>query len=308
MNDADLFNRFALVSSVASGAVTAGLGLLLFAPKSWVGRAAAAAAAVAVTSGLTALLAADVLGWVAGGSAVMAVVCVLASTAAVRQLVGRCARPRVIGGAALLAAFGVWGYEAWRFDAGTESLTDQTLSMAQMTSPTTKPVATAATDRGGVVDLNAPVAALSDRELASIEVSDPMTRHASHVIRRGKATDESNCHGWVFTGGRYNVGGRFVDTILTDNGYTGVADPAAGDLCVYRGTDGEVAHTSVVRAVLSDGTVLVEGKWGRLGVYLHDANESCYGTAFGYYHTARVGHLLTGIDGGSTVETASEHP
>ncbi len=312
MTDADLFNRFVLASSVAAGAGTAGLGLLLFAPKRWFGRAAVATAAVAVTSGLTALLAADVFAWVAGGTAVVAVLSVLAGTTGVRQVVGRCARllarPRVLGGAALLAAFGTWGYEAWRFDADNETLLDETLASVQMTPPATKPVATAVTDRGAVIDLTAPVGPLSERELASLELSDPMTQHAGHVIRRGKATDESNCHGWVFTGGRYNVGGRFVNTILAENGYAGVADPAAGDLCVYRSGDNEVMHTAVVRAVLSDGTVLVEGKWGRLGVYLHVVDESCYGTEFGYYHSARSGHLLAGVESGSAVEAAASHP
>jgi hypothetical protein len=112
----------------------------------------------------------------------------------------------------------------------------------------------------------------------------------------------------VFTGGRFHVSGRQVDSILTDNGYARVTDPAAGDVCVYRNPDGGVSHTAVVRASLPDGTVLVESKWGRMGVYMHDADESCYGADFAYFRTARGTHLLHGLDEGSTVEAASERP
>ncbi len=312
MNDTDLFHRFALVSSVTAGGVVAGVGLLLFAPRTWVGRTAVAAVAVAVMSGLTVLLAADFLGWVAGGGAALAAVAMLACTPAVRRFVGRCVRPlgrpRVIGVAALLAAFGVWGYEAWQFDAANEAELDRTLGPVDV-SPSTRTVAQGHTDRGTSIDLAAAHDPLSVGELIDISRrTTSITQHAGQMIHRGTPSDQSNCHGWVFTGGRFHISGRQVDTILSDNGYARVADPAVGDVCVYRTPDGVVAHTAVVRASLPDGTVLVEGKWGRMGVYLHAAGKSCYGTEFTYLRTARGTHLLNGLDEVSTAEAASEHP
>ena len=62
---------------------------------------------------------------------------------------------------------------------------------------------------------------------------------------------------------------------------------------MYRDESGQVSHTALVRAVCEDGTVLVEGKWGWMGVYLHPVQSSCYGQKFDYYRTARGSHVLT---------------
>jgi hypothetical protein len=99
----------------------------------------------------------------------------------------------------------------------------------------------------------------------------------------------------VYTGGRYGVSGADVDSILADNGYRGVADPRPGDLVVYRQA-GAVAHSAVVRYVSPGLPVLVEGKWGAAGVYLHAAGESVYGTEFTYYRADRPTHVLGGLD------------
>jgi hypothetical protein len=115
------------------------------------------------------------------------------------------------------------------------------------------------------------------------------------AIRSQPADDRSNCHGWVFTGGRYWVSETDVEIILAENGYRAVPDPRPGDLAVYR-VDGVVTHTAVVRYVAPGMPVLVEGKWGRGAVFLHAAGESGYGTDFTYYRADRAGHLLAGAD------------
>jgi hypothetical protein len=315
VNDADLFHRFVLATSVAAGAGTAGIGLLVFAPKGWVGRAMLAAAAVVVMSGMLALLAADFLPLVAGCGAAVAAVGVLVGSPAVRRAMGACVRPlgrpRVLGGAAVLAAFGVWGFEAWQFDTSTERQMDEGLAGLTYSSPVdTHLAATALSDRGNRIDLHSPTEPLSAGELAELEKTAPaITNYSGKVIRRGSPNDDSNCHGWVFTGGRFNLGGRFVDTILSDNGYKAVSAPAAGDLCVYRGSRGEVTHTGVVRGVLDDGMVLIESKWGRMGVYLHPAGETCYGGKYAYHRTSRGGHLLSGMESVSDATHATaDHP
>ena len=110
------------------------------------------------------------------------------------------------------------------------------------------------------------------------------------LIRTASPDPASNCHGWVFTGGRYWVNGNSVDQILVDNGYSEVTDPHAGDLIIYRGTAGEVAHTAVVRA--TGDLVLVEGKWSCLGCYMHMPEQYPYRYGWTFYRSTRQGHVL----------------
>ncbi len=300
MDYADIFNRFILVTAITSGASVAGVGLLAFAPKTWVGRTILAAAAVLVAVGLSAVCAPQYAGWLAGGGSLVAAGGVLASTAAVRRAVARCAaplcRPRVAGLAALAAAAGLWGFESLGYDSRNEQMMNSALTGADSTPPTAAPVATARTDRGTAIDLFAAANPLDTAAMSEMEAQSPTLNNLSgRYLRRKPGGDESNCHGWVFTGGRYLLLGHFIDVILSDNGYATVTDPAAGDVCVYRDPLGQVTHTGLVRAVLDDGTVLVESKWGRLGVFLHGVGESCYGTRFTYHRTARGGHQLGGL-------------
>jgi hypothetical protein len=219
-------------------------------------------------------------------------------------------RPRVFGGVvAVMAASGLLT-AGWLHDRALQHESDDTLTDATAVPPITAPAGIVVqTDCGTKITVAVPVAPLSPAD------ANEQEKHAAAVnnltgkwIRRGPADDTSNCHGWVFAGGRYNLGGRFVDTILADNGYTEVSDPAVGDVCVYRGAVGEVSHTGLVRAVLADGTVLVESKWGRLGVYLHAAGESCYGTAFTFHHSDRGGHTLVGLGGSADKAASSPTP
>jgi hypothetical protein len=111
-----------------------------------------------------------------------------------------------------------------------------------------------------------------------------------------RTDDACNCHGWVFTGGRYWVGADAVELILTENGYAVVAAPAVGDLVVYRDDAGRVIHTACV-VELAGGAVRVEGKGGWFGVSAHDVTESPYGRRFTYHRSPRSGHLLRGLTG-----------
>lgn len=120
--------------------------------------------------------------------------------------------------------------------------------------------------------------------------------HRDALVRRSAADEGTNCHGWVFAAGRFWVGGAHVPTILAENGYTEASDPRPGDVVVYR-EGGTVTHTAVVRYVTPGQPVLVEGKWGWLGVYLHPVERSAYGADFTYYRSPRPGHTLAGLDG-----------
>jgi hypothetical protein len=156
----------------------------------------------------------------------------------------------------------------------------------------------AGTDAGRPVTLWEPLTVRPGPATAAAErrALDPPT-NIGRMIRTGPADDTSNCHGWVFTGGRYWLTPEGVEAILADNGYRPVSDPHAGDLAIYRSA-GSIAHTAVVRSV-AGGLVLLEGKWGWMGVFLHAPQNSPYGQEYAYYRSARDGHLLAGLGGPS---------
>jgi len=155
------------------------------------------------------------------------------------------------------------------------------------------------TDAGRSVTLWQPVSSRPARETAAAELRalDP-TGQLGRMIRTGPADDTSNCHGWVFTGGRYWLAPEGVDAILADNGYRSVSDPHPGDVVIYR-AGGAITHTAVVRTVGNGGLVLLESKWGWMGVFLHTPDGSPYGRDYTFYRNARDGHVLAGLGGPS---------
>src|SRR5262249_16159325 len=110
------------------------------------------------------------------------------------------------------------------------------------------------------------------------------------------ATEQSNCHGWIFTAGKFNIPGDEVELILKENGYQPISDPHPSDLVVYRTRQG-VAHTAIVRSVTEGHPVFVERKWGNLGLFLHPVDKSVYGPGYPFYRSHRLGHLLAGMCG-----------
>jgi hypothetical protein len=121
-----------------------------------------------------------------------------------------------------------------------------------------------------------------------------------------------NCHGWIFSGGRYWISGETVEVILADNGYQKTAAPRLGDLAIYRDLGGVITHTGVVRAMMPDGLVLVESKWGNLGTFLHPVDVHPYdGSTCAYHRSSRGGHRLGKAPGGvaaSAVGAVSASP
>ncbi len=158
----------------------------------------------------------------------------------------------------------------------------------------------AAAELGTPVILKEPLQLRDPKFLGGLEAKVLLSSgHATKVVRRGAAADHSNCHGWVFTGGKFLLSPDDVEQILKDNGYQAVQEPRVGDLVVYRQV-GLVAHTAVVRYVTEGQPVIVEGKWGAMGVFLHPAEESCYGTEYTFHRSVRAGHLLVGLGGSPT--------
>lgn len=109
----------------------------------------------------------------------------------------------------------------------------------------------------------------------------------ANAIKRTDSDLATNCHGWVFTGGKYLIDNKDVQMILDDNGYQRVDKPQVGDVIVYRDSADEVVHSGLVRLVFGDGQVLIESKWGVTGRFLHRAKEPTFSEYFAYYRTDR---------------------
>jgi hypothetical protein len=113
------------------------------------------------------------------------------------------------------------------------------------------------------------------------------------AIRTSAPDSTSNCHGWVFTGGRFYVRPESVPIILEDNGYEFVTQPRSGDAVIYRNVAGRIIHSGIVR-VCDDDVILVESKWGALGRYLHSPADQVYATKWAFYRSPRSGHIVMG--------------
>lgn len=297
MTDADLFRRLALVYACCGGALVWGLSTVAFAPRRWWAQAAVTLAAAGLAFGGIALFVPDVLPAAAVVTAAVVPLTVAAVRVRAAAVAIRLARPRVAGVIVSAAAAGGLAVEGWRYDRGSEELANQAFESTDRETPPATAVAAvrAYTDRGTGVPVRVPIDPRTPTEAADDERQvDAVIQWSDKWIRRGPPTDHSNCHGWVFTGGQFNLSGEQVDAILTENGYEKVDKPQAGDVAVYR-ADTLLRHTGVVQAVLPDGTVLVESKWGWTGVFLHAAGDSPYGREYEFRRSPRAGHLLAGL-------------
>jgi hypothetical protein len=257
------------------------------------------AAAVAVTTGM--ILSGSLLVCLVAGSAACRLAAARVATAAVRPS----ARWGMVTAAGLLFLVGGFG----SFDAADERRIDNDMTMLKESTENLEVTIgarlSAMTDRGENVEVCVPTEVRDPKTAASIE--ENYLRHTPHIrniICRQPADDSTNCHGWVFTGGRFILGGGMVDRILADNGYGAIDEPRPGDLVVYRGDNQQVLHSGIVRYVTPGMPILVEGKWGGLGVFLHPVDKSCYGTTYSYYRSPRAGHLLASLPAAPAVTQA----
>jgi hypothetical protein len=306
MTHAELFTQLMQASAVAAGLLTWALATTIIAPRAWYWRATVAIVSGLVTVGVfvTMLRQIPAPWWIGIGSGVM----ILVPLTSPRLWLGLARwiqslsvhKPsRVFALAALILVGLGWGlayrhYEQSQLAQADAMLSQQEARNAPLVAPA--PVL-GVTDLGQTIELDLPVDPADLAYLEELEeASAPIQQYQHHwLIRRGPPDDNSNCHGWVFTNGKYNIAGRSVPTILEQNNYVQVKNPEIGDLVVYRNTNGDISHTGIVRAVLGKNDVLIESKWGRMGVYLHPVEKSCYGPNFEYYRSERGTHIITMI-------------
>jgi len=147
----------------------------------------------------------------------------------------------------------------------------------------------ARTDRGQNIplfhfDLHTPVEAAEAVILAEAQ-------YQHKVIRLSENDPAANCHGWVFTGGRFGIRNPDVPAILADNSYVVVSSPAVGDLAIYANGD-QITHSGIVRVLEPEGLVLIESKWGPFGTFLHPMGTQPFSGLCTFYRSPRRGHLL----------------
>ena len=112
------------------------------------------------------------------------------------------------------------------------------------------------------------------------------------AVLRAPADETANCHGWVFTTGQFLLKGSDIGHILRDHQYFEVSEPKCQDIVIYRDGAGNILHTALVQAVLPDGTIMAESKWGMLQRFLHRPEDQPYSTIFQFYRTCRPNHLI----------------
>lgn len=308
MNNLEHFDHFFVLATVGLGLIAAGVANLVFGGAQRNRIVLRALFSFTACGGAVALLAAATRAELAAQAAGLLTGSVLGTA-----LVGSAWAHRRLAALAALARKPVarWGTLAvcglalvvgagFRFEATDEALSDQqTFDLELMLGrqpnrPTER--ARAVTDRGTQVVLKEPQAMRAPELLAAPEekvLRD--TKLDAQVIRSGAPSDASNCHGWVFTGGQFLLGPDDVELILKENAYAEVAEPRPGDVAIYR-QSGTISHSAIVRYVSEGRPVLVEGKWGTMGVFLHPVDKTPYGTDYAFYRSTRPGHVLTGLD------------
>lgn len=130
-------------------------------------------------------------------------------------------------------------------------------------------------------------------------------RFENALIETAVADRNANCHGWVFTEGRFLLRGTGVETILRANRYELVTEPKPHDVVIYRDITGKILHTALVQAVLSNGTVITESKWGIDKRVLHRPEDQPYSDRFEFYRTSRPSHSIRIAEASSREETAT---
>ncbi|MEZ6139385.1 MAG: hypothetical protein R3B84_02330 [Zavarzinella sp.] len=216
-------------------------------------------------------------------------------------LFGRIARPRAISAIVVVGGICTMLTGMIRFETVSKikDLADTEYLESVASKPPTKPIeAAAVTDTGKSLTFHAPLRMRSDQVISDNEKKTLSGIPAGNrVIRHEPASDRCNCHGWVFSGGRYWLTAENVEQILTDNGYQTVKTPIPGDVVIYRDDTGYITHTGMVYGAGSTTRTQVIGKWGWMGVYIHYVDESCYGKNYAFYRSSRPGHVVRGVDG-----------
>lgn len=115
----------------------------------------------------------------------------------------------------------------------------------------------------------------------------------------------SNCHGWIFAGGKFAIANELVPLILQDNEYAAVQSPLDGDVAIIH-KDRDIIHSGIVRRSVR-GEQFMESKWGPLSVYLHAPEAHPFSGNTAFYRSPRTGHRLTIASANAEFNTNYRH-
>jgi hypothetical protein len=227
---------------------------------------------------------------IATGCGVLALVVLAAWTSsfeAARRQMARLATPKWVWGGVLLASMIASRYLAAHVLLSLDvQVTPRELDLEDVPIRLTQAV----TDAGQAVGLFHFKMHSSATQIEQFIASNE--KDLTQIIRLVEPNSASNCHGWVFTGGKYGVRDPEVARILVDNGYEEVAAPRQGDLAIYISGD-KFTHSGIVRIADQHTPILVESKWGPFGVYLHGVEQQPFPGQCRFFRSTRSGHLLT---------------
>ena len=315
---AEAYYLMATLVPLGAGFLLLGIANLLLRDCHVWAKLAVASAVVALVTALTVILDVPahhtwtVVGVLTGMSLAVAAAGSTLLAAALSRLGLLARQPLWRWGALTALGAGIVAFSLFKYESDDDSAMNDEMAFMQRMGwkpPLhTTPDGVAVTDAGKPVELHEPDARRDTEEMASLErqILDQMS-FSFAVIRQNGVDDGANCHGWVFTGGKYWLAPDMVAKLLDENGYQPVAVPHVGDVVVYHDHE-QITHTAVVR-YLGDEAPIVEGKWGWMGVFLHPADQSPYGHHYTYFRSDRPNHLLLGLGGKPHRRTpAFDHP
>ena len=161
----------------------------------------------------------------------------------------------------------------------------------------------ALTDKGRTIGLFHFKIHSTDSEIQQFIDSNEKDR--LQIIRLYEPNPAANCHGWVFTRGEFGIRDAEIAAILSDNGYAEVGEPQKGDLAIYV-SDHRITHSGVVHLAEKHAPILIESKWGPLGVYLHAIDKQPFPGACKFYRSSRPDHLLVTRPASSAFQPVSQ--
>jgi hypothetical protein len=305
MNDFD--RQLFLLAPLGLSLLAAGLFQLLAARLAWIWRATLTGGFLAFGFATTAtLLQSDDL--MVGSALIFPVVPLI--VAAARLTPVRSLRPMPVAITAAFAGLAIFTVAVVRYESGlAEKIENDSSDMELLGSVSEREIDSeliAVTDRGRTVELWRPKVPWSDAELNDRERrSLQLVNAKSDLPRVAPANESTNCHGWVFTGGRYVLGNLDIEKILTDNDYVAIEHPRPGDLAIYR-NNGGVSHTAVVREAEPGHPIIVESKWSWMSAFRHAVDESIYGKDYQFFRTTRPDHLVKVVSRSTVILSGAE--
>ncbi len=167
----------------------------------------------------------------------------------------------------MIASIALLATSCFRYDLRSKQYLTFGLNVTALGKVVLDPHHFAITDKGTKIPLFH--FTMTDEEFDDYQLGtkERFAAYGTALIHRDDADMAANCHGWVFTKGRFLVRGEDVDAILAENGYEVVTAPKIGDVVIYRDFNKIVRHTGLVQGVLGMGRFLSKANGVSISVF-----------------------------------------